>query len=124
MACVVLRSCVEAADLKLSVSQRGCRLDSSCATRGNVARSNRDQNENQRGRRECHRVSRLDAKQQRAAAHAGDSVPRRARARLPDVPRQGWAQLMQRAFGMDVLAGPRCGGRLRFVALIEGGRRD
>jgi len=50
------------ADLKLSVSQRDGRLDSSCATRRNVARGNRDQNENQRGRRECHRVSPLDAK--------------------------------------------------------------
>ena len=30
-----------------------------------------------------------------------------------------WAELMQRAFGVDVLACPRCGGRLRLVALIE-----
>jgi hypothetical protein len=30
-----------------------------------------------------------------------------------------WAQLMQRSFGFDVLACPRCGGRFRLVALIE-----
>ena len=30
-----------------------------------------------------------------------------------------WADLMRRTFGFDVLACPRCGGRLRLVALIE-----
>ena len=30
-----------------------------------------------------------------------------------------WADLMRRAFGFDVLACPRCGGRLRLVALID-----
>jgi hypothetical protein len=30
-----------------------------------------------------------------------------------------WAALMRRAFGFDVLACPRCGGRLRLIALIE-----
>jgi hypothetical protein len=30
-----------------------------------------------------------------------------------------WAQLMRRAFGFDVLACPRCGGRLRLLALIQ-----
>jgi Putative transposase/Transposase zinc-binding domain len=30
-----------------------------------------------------------------------------------------WAVLMQRTFGLDVLACPRCGGRLRLIALIE-----
>ena len=30
-----------------------------------------------------------------------------------------WAQLMQRAFGIDVLACPRCAGRLRLVATVE-----
>jgi hypothetical protein len=33
-----------------------------------------------------------------------------------------WAQLMQRSFGFDVLACPRCGGRLRLLAVIEEGR--
>jgi hypothetical protein len=32
---------------------------------------------------------------------------------------QTWATLMQRAFGVDVLACPRCGGRLRLIATIE-----
>ena len=30
-----------------------------------------------------------------------------------------WAQLMQRSFGFAVLGCPRCGGRLRLIALIE-----
>jgi hypothetical protein len=30
-----------------------------------------------------------------------------------------WAQLMQRSFGYDVLACPRCGGRFRLIALID-----
>jgi hypothetical protein len=30
-----------------------------------------------------------------------------------------WAALMRRAFDIDVLACPRCGGRLRLLALIE-----
>jgi len=30
-----------------------------------------------------------------------------------------WAELMRRTFGLDVLACPHCGGRLRLVALIE-----
>ena len=37
-------------------------------------------------------------------------------------PREGarvWADLMRRSFGLDVLACPRCGGRLRLIALIE-----
>ena len=30
-----------------------------------------------------------------------------------------WAKLMQRAFELDVLACPRCGGRLRLIATVE-----
>jgi hypothetical protein len=30
-----------------------------------------------------------------------------------------WAELMRRTFGVEVLACPRCGGRLRLVALID-----
>ncbi|MBI2189788.1 MAG: ATP-dependent helicase HrpA [Acidobacteria bacterium] len=30
-----------------------------------------------------------------------------------------WAELMQRSFGFDVLACPRCGERLTLIALIE-----
>jgi hypothetical protein len=41
-----------------------------------------------------------------------DAARRRARG-------QCWASLMQRTFGFDVLACPRCGGHLRLIALIE-----
>jgi hypothetical protein len=36
-------------------------------------------------------------------------------------PRRGylWAELMRRTFGLDVLACPQCGGRLRLLALLE-----
>ena len=49
-------------------------------------------------------------------------------AALPDTPRPAqaataggrrWAELMRRSYGLDVLACPRCGGRLRLVALID-----
>jgi len=30
-----------------------------------------------------------------------------------------WADLMRRAFDLDVLACPRCGGRLRLIATVE-----
>jgi hypothetical protein len=30
-----------------------------------------------------------------------------------------WATLMRRAFAIDVLACPRCGGRLRVIATVE-----
>jgi hypothetical protein len=54
---------------------------------------------------------------QAATAPAGEADPadtarRRARGEC-------WAALMQRTFGFDVLACPRCGGRLRLIALIE-----
>jgi uncharacterized protein YbaR (Trm112 family) len=36
------------------------------------------------------------------------------------VPRSwAWADLMRRAFDIDVLACPRCGGRLRLIATVE-----
>ena len=37
-------------------------------------------------------------------------------ARTPD---RAWAELMQRGFGFDVLACPRCSGRLTLIALIR-----
>ncbi len=47
------------------------------------------------------------------AAHA-------AQDRCGNQPRgRTWAALMGRAFGIDVLACPRCGGRLRLIAAIE-----
>ena len=47
-----------------------------------------------------------------AAGAAGDAVPRRRRHWV-------WAALMRRAFGIDVLACPRCSGRLRLIATVE-----
>ncbi len=47
-----------------------------------------------------------------ADASTPDAAQRRARGRL-------WAELMQRTFNFDVLACPRCGGRLRLIALID-----
>ncbi len=45
-----------------------------------------------------------------------DALPPAPRAR----PRHwAWAQLMERAFGIDVLACPRCAGRLRLVATVD-----
>ena len=46
------------------------------------------------------------------AEASAEACPSRAGGRL-------WADLMRRSFGFDVLACPRCGGRLRLVALIE-----
>ena len=63
-----------------------------------------------------------------AAGAGGDtaaSEPAPGPAEAPDdalTPRAGgqmWADLMRRTYGFDVLACPRCGGRLRLVALIE-----
>ncbi len=39
----------------------------------------------------------------------------------PRLPNRTWAELMQRSFGFDVLACPRCAGRLKLVALIQDG---
>jgi hypothetical protein len=47
----------------------------------------------------------------------GDEDARRAGRSRPGA--YLWAELMRRTFGLDVLACPRCGGRLRLVALIE-----
>ena len=47
-----------------------------------------------------------------ADANTPDAARRRARRRL-------WADLMRRSFGFDVLACPRCDGRLRLIALID-----
>ena len=53
------------------------------------------------------------------AAEAGGTTVESA---APNRGRPGgweWAELMRRAFGFDVLACPRCGGRLRLIALIQ-----
>jgi hypothetical protein len=54
-----------------------------------------------------------EPKREDPAAHAPhDRCENRPRDRT-------WATLMGRAFGIDVLACPRCGGRLRLIATIE-----
>jgi len=45
--------------------------------------------------------------------HGADGTP------PPRLPNRSWAELMQRSFGFDVLACPRCAGRLKLVALIQ-----
>jgi hypothetical protein len=50
--------------------------------------------------------------EQASEADAAETARRQARGRR-------WASLMARTFGFDVLACPRCGGRLRLIALIE-----
>ncbi len=55
-----------------------------------------------------------EARRGEEGATSGDDGSRRPTARG-----QQWAALMQRIFGVDVLACPRCGGRLRLLALIE-----
>lgn len=49
-----------------------------------------------------------------STASVDDSGPRRVRPL-----NRGWADLMQRSFGFDVLACPRCSSRLKLVALIQ-----
>jgi hypothetical protein len=40
-------------------------------------------------------------------------------AAVPPSRHWAWADLMRRAFDIDVLACPRCGGRLRLIATVE-----
>ena len=59
-----------------------------------------------------------------AAGYSADTPHLEAAEQGDDAKRSGtggyqWAELMQRTFGLDVLACPRCGGRLRLVGLIE-----
>jgi hypothetical protein len=60
------------------------------------------------------------------ATEAGDAAPEPATSRGGEPARPvrstaslRWADLMRRAFEFDVTACPRCGGRLRLIALVE-----
>ena len=56
----------------------------------------------------------------RRAAASEEAAARRAERGASRCPRyRAWATLMRRAFGIDVLACPRCGGRLRLIATME-----
>ena len=52
-------------------------------------------------------------------AKGGSDCVRRAMCQVGVSPSASWAELMRRAFEVDVLACPRCGGRRRLIALIE-----
>jgi hypothetical protein len=54
----------------------------------------------------------------RAGASANGTADSSATA-PPSSRHWAWADLMRRAFDVDVLAGPRCGGRLRLIATVE-----
>jgi hypothetical protein len=58
-----------------------------------------------------------------AGAGAGDGAGDNGRSDGAGAPALGanyrWAELMRRTFGIDVLSCPRCGGRLRLVALVH-----
>jgi hypothetical protein len=53
------------------------------------------------------------------AAVAASACPEATDESTPVVRHWAWADLMRRAFDMDVLACPRCGGRLRLIATVE-----
>ncbi|MGE0445040.1 MAG: transposase [Vicinamibacterales bacterium] len=54
-----------------------------------------------------------------AADTGAAATPASEPAAPDDRARSRWAALMRRAFGVDVLACPRCGGRLRLIALLD-----
>jgi hypothetical protein len=60
----------------------------------------------------------------RDVAGQDNNAEPRAASKTPERPGPNrlWAELMQRSFGFDVLVCPRCGGRLRLIALIEEAR--
>jgi uncharacterized protein YbaR (Trm112 family) len=53
------------------------------------------------------------------AAVAASACPEATDESTPVVRHWAWADLMRRAFDIDVLACPRCGGRLRLIATVE-----
>jgi Putative transposase len=54
-----------------------------------------------------------------AAVAVGRACPEATDQSTPVVRHWAWADLMRRAFDIDVLACPRCGGRLRLIATVE-----
>jgi hypothetical protein len=50
---------------------------------------------------------------------AASACPEATDESTPVVRHWAWADLMRRAFDIDVLACPRCGGRLRLIATVE-----
>ena len=71
-----------------------------------------------------HAAWRAEVVPQRACvgeAPGASAAPGATSAALPGPGGRRWADLMRRAFDIDVLACPRCGGRLRLLALLEAG---
>jgi hypothetical protein len=69
--------------------------------------------------------SRLTGQNARSGQTDSESIARARSAMRPPSgrpPNLLWAQLMQRSFGFDVLACPRCRGRFRLIAVIEDAR--
>ena len=64
----------------------------------------------------CARVVASGAPPAAAGASAGPDATDES---TPVVRHWAWADLMRRAFDIDVLACPRCGGRLRLIATVE-----
>ena len=63
---------------------------------------------------------RIVAKPTGSAGSAGPRAPGPDGTGLKTKPRYwSWAALMRRAFGIDVLACPRCGGRMRLIATVH-----
>jgi Putative transposase/Transposase zinc-binding domain len=63
---------------------------------------------------------RLSSATEAATAENAERAPDFIQPSAPtDRDNRSWATLMQRTFGLDVLACPRCGGRLRLIAFIE-----
>ena len=76
------------------------------------------------GRRSCLGRRCRRGGQPRAGDTPGQSGPGEVDATTADADRQRargwlWADLMRRTFGFDVLACPRCDGRLRLIAVID-----
>src|SRR5262245_24434338 len=67
-----------------------------------------------------HSRGRLPARATRAYGRGGPAGHRSGEAGVKSTPPAWtWSALMHRAFGVDVLAGPHCGGRLRLMATLQ-----
>jgi hypothetical protein len=66
-------------------------------------------------------VDRSRAEPERGASPSGCTPALTGTCRLRVLPARAWswAALMHRAFAIDVLACPHCGGRLRFIATLH-----
>jgi hypothetical protein len=68
------------------------------------------------------RLRKSEPEQSSAASEPAPDGESRSVGAIPSRTNWLWAELMRRSFGFDVLACPRCGGRLSLIALIEDAR--